>query len=563
MSTGAKLTGEPVTLDYEFSDPTPNAVGRQALVSHDGCVVYLERDAAPRLLWYGEDLLSVKMPEQTREVYPNPTIPGLRDRDTAIRYAIKHPEQMDPLASLLRSEMKITLVIDDISKPLPIMPRPDIRESVLTHVLKLLGEKGIDDIHIIIAAAFHRKMAPFEIRHAVGPQIFRQYYPDRLYDHDAEAPDGMVELGVTELGERVRINRRAAESDLIIYVSINLVPMGGGHSSLAVGLGDYGTIQSHHNPETIRKCDSYFDNRRTALGDSTDRIGQVINQHLKVFHIETVMNNAMFHPLLPFFMKNEDRFSILDRASFRTTKWALGKLSRPTKRKLLFSFPAAYQPISIQAGATEPTHAKSLAYCYAQYCVPVQGQSDVVVFGIPFISPYNVNSILNPILVQVMALGYFHNMYRHMPVVKKNGVMILTHPLYDEFDPLHHPSYIEFFHRVLPESRDALELQRKYEAEFAHNPDYIRMYRTGNAYHGVHPFYMWYWGENGRAQVGKVIVVGAEDPRVARTLGWECAAGMEEALEMAQSHLGRRPSVTLMHIPPISMADMLGTPESV
>ena len=102
MSTGAKLTGEPVTLDYEFPDPTPNAVGRQALVSHDGCVVHLERDAAPRLLWYGEDLLSVKMPEQTREVYPNPTIPGLRDRDTAIRYAIKHPEQMDPLASLLR-----------------------------------------------------------------------------------------------------------------------------------------------------------------------------------------------------------------------------------------------------------------------------------------------------------------------------------------------------------------------------------------------------------------------------------------------------------------------------
>jgi hypothetical protein len=89
------------------------------------------------------------------------------------------------------------------------------------------------------------------------------------------------------------------------------------------------------------------------------------------------------------------------------------------------------------------------------------------------------------------------------------------------------------------------------------------MYRTGNAYHGVHPFYMWYWGENGRAQVGKVIVVGAQDPRVARTLGWECAAGMEEALEMAQSHIGRRPSVTLMHIPPISMADMLGTPESV
>ena len=144
-----------------------------------------------------------------------------------------------------------------------------------------------------------------------------------------------------------------------------------------------------------------------------------------------------------------------------------------------------------------------------------------------------------------------------MPVVKKNGVMILTHPLYDEFDPQHHPSYIEFFHRILPETRDSFELQRNYEEEFAHNPDYIRMYRTGNAYHGVHPFYMWYWGENGRAHVGKVIVVGAENSQVAKTLGWDCAQNMEEALEMAQSFLRRKPSITLMHIPPIGMADVL------
>ena len=553
------------TRESHFSDPTPNAVGRRALVPHDDCVVHLEDDSARRLLWYGEDLMDVKMPAGTREVYPKPAIPGVPDRDAAIRYAIAHPEQMEPLAALLRPGMKVTLVIDDISKPLPKMFSPDVRESVLNIILPMLAEKGIDDVHIIIAAGFHRKMAPFEVRHAVGKKIFNAYYPHRLYDHDAEAPDGMVELGVTELGERVRINRRAAESDLIIYVNLSLVPMGGGHSSLAVGLGDYGSLQANHTPATIRKCDSYFDHTRTALGDSTTRVGRILDQHLKVFHIETTMNNAMFDPKLPFFVKNEDRYNSLDRASFRTTQWALGKLSRKAKRKLLFAFPAPYDVIAVHAGATEPAHEKSLAYCYAQYCVPIEGQSDVVVFGIPFISPYNVNSILNPLLVQTLALGYFHNMYRNMPVVKKNGVMILTHPLYDEFDPLHHPSYIEFFHRILPETRDALELERKYEAEFAHNPEYQRMYRHGNAYHGVHPFYMWYWGENGRQHVGKVIAVGAEDRKVAQILGWDVAADMNEAIEMAQSFLGRRPSITLMHIPPINMADVHshGTPESV
>ncbi len=548
--------------EFEFGDPKPNAVGRHALVSHQGTVVHLEKSSAPRLMWYGEDLLAVKFPAGTRVMYPNPTIAGLPDREGAIRYALAHPEEMEPLEALLRPGMKVTIAIDDISLPLPKMARPDIRESVLTLLLELLAERGIDDFHVIIATSFHRRMEPFEIKRAVGRKVFRQCYPDRLYNHDGEAPGGMVELGVTDHGERVRLNRRAAESDLLIYVNINLVPMDGGSKSVGVGLCDYPTLQAHHTPQTILACDSYFDHTRSAMNRSCDRIGKIINQHLKVFQIETVLNNRMFDPKMAFFTKNEDRHSAFDKTMFQASKYALGKLPRSAKRKVLFGIPAPYETIAVHAGATLPVHEKSLAYCYAQYCAPLEGQSDVVVYGIPFVSPYNVNSILNPLLVQVMGLGYFHNMYRHLPVVKKNGVLIITHPLYDEFHPLHHPSYIEFFHRLLPETRDSFVLQRKYEAEFAHNPDYIRLYRTGYAYHGVHPFYMWYWGENGRAHVGKVIVVGAEDKRTAEVMGWETAGSMDAALEMAQSHVGRKPSVTLMHFAPILMADVMGSPAS-
>lgn len=549
--------------EFAFGDPTPNAVGRKALVSSQGCVVHLEANSAKRLLWHGEDLLDVKLPAGTRVVYPKPTIPGIPDRDEGIRYALQNPEEMEPLEALLRPGMKITIAIDDISLPLPKMPRPDIRESVLTIVLNLLAEKGISDVHIIIATSFHRRMEEFELRHAVGNRIYDAYAPDRLYNHDGEAPDGMVELGRTELGERVRVNRRAAESDLLIYVNINLVSMDGGSKSTAVGLCDYPSLRAHHTPQTILKCDSYFDHKHSALTHSCDRMVKIINEHLKVFHIETAVNNAMFNPAMGFFVKNEDRWNAVDKACFRVAQSALRALPRKTKRKVLFAVPASYAVTAVHAGATLPTHEKTLAYCYEQYAVPVKGQSDVAVFGIPFISPYNVHSILNPLLVQVLALGYFFNMYRGMPVLKKNGVMILTHPLYDEFDPRHHPSYIEFFHRILPETNDSFELQQKYEAEFAHNPEYIEMYRHGCAYHGVHPFYMWYWGENGRAHCGKVIVVGAEDEKAAHVMGWDCASSMEEAIEMAHSHVGRPPSITHVHIPPINMVDVAGVAETV
>ena len=256
----------------------------------------------------------------------------------------------------------------------------------------------------------------------------------------------------------------------------------------------------------------------------------MIDKHLKVFHIETAMNNRMFDPLSAFLGENEDRWSGLDRTKFRAAQFALSKMSAPMKRKLFFSIPAPYEMIGVHAGETEATHKKILKYCFDQYAIPVQGQSDVLIVGITFVSPYNVNSIMNPVLVQVMATGYFFNFYRHMPLVKKNGVLIVTHPCYDEFDPVFHPSYIEFFNRILTETRDSFVMQEKYEEEFARNPEYIRMYREGNAYHGVHPFYMWYWGENGRAHLGKVIVVGADNKRVPSILGWDTASSHERSV---------------------------------
>jgi hypothetical protein len=212
--------------------------------------------------------------------------------------------------------------------------------------------------------------------------------------------------------------------------------------------------------------------------------------------------------------------------------------------------------IACAAGKTEPVHAQVMAKNYEQYLVSVRGQSDIVICGVPFISPYNVNSALNPLLVQVMGLGYFHNCYRGKPVLRKGGVLILTHPCYDTFDHEQHPSYIEFFNRLLPETRDAMVLRHKYEEEFARNPSYIEMYRRGNAYHGAHPFFMWYWGENGRQHVGKVIVAGAENAHVPARLGWERAESLTEAIAMARSFTGPSSSITMMHHPPLVMADV-------
>jgi nickel-dependent lactate racemase len=526
------------------------------LYDEESNIVITEKGSPPRVIFSGEDFLLEDLPLGTRVIYPRPPLEPVPNVRAAIRWAINHPEGMDPLHAMLKPGMKVSVALDDISLPLPPMRTPDVRQSVLEIVLELLADSGVDDIHLIVANALHRRMTEAEMRRMVGGKIFDAFHPDRYYNHDAEDPDGMLELERTSHGEVVALNRRAAESDLVIYVNINLVPMDGGHKSLGTGLVNYDTLRAHHNPKTIRESESYMEPSKSALHKSNDRIGRVIDKHLKVFHIETVLNNRMFDGQVAFLGKKEEDFTEFDRLKFQGMKYTLSKMPRAAKRRLFMEIPAGYGVIGVHAGATEPTHAKTLELCWKQYSVPVDGQADIAIFGVPYISPYNVNSILNPLLLQVMGLGYYFNLNRGVPIVKKGGVMILCHPAYDEFDPEHHPSYIEFFNRLLPETRDAMVLEHKYEREFAKNPSYVHLYRKAHAYHGAHPFYMWYWGENGRQHVGKVIVAGAENNHVPELMGWERADTLSEAIDMARGFMGRTASISLVHMPPILQTDV-------
>lgn len=520
-------------------------------------VVTLDRRSAPRTIFSGDRLVEVDMPAGTRVIYPRPPLEALKDPDAAIRYALNHPYNSEPLHAKLRPGMKVVIAIDDISLPLPPMRRPDVRERVLTIVLEQLADHGVDDVTMIIATSVHRRMTSDEIRHIVGDKIHSAYYPERLYNHDAEDPKGMKEVGTTDQGEIVELNKKAVESDLLIYVNLNLVPMDGGHKSVAVGLCGYKSLRAHHNPQTMRNCHSYMDPKTSALNTSVERMGKLTNKALNVFTIETTVNNRMFDRPLEFLHKNEDDLTSGERTALKALTFTLSKLPQAARQAIFQKVPSPYGITGVFAGETEAVHEHTLAKCYEQYAVPVKGQCDVLVTGIPYISPYNVNSFLNPLLVSVMAEGYLFNLYRGAPLVKKGGTMIITHPCTDQFDKNHHAPYIEFVHNLLPETRDALELHKRYEHKFASNPALLQMFRTGNAYHPAHPFFMWYWGEAGRQHLGRVIVVGADNEYIPKLLGYETARTMTEALDMAKDTApSRSPDITMLHMPPILMADV-------
>jgi hypothetical protein len=502
----------------------------------------------------GDDLVNVTLPEETRCVLPPEPMPGLRDYEEAVRRALREPLGAPPLADLVRPGSRITIAFDDPCLPQPLMAR-DVRSRAIEVVLQELFRAGIDKdrIRLVCAIGLHRKWTPGELRHLVGRRIWREMGPNRISNHDAEDPAGIADLGKSRNGHPVQVHRFVTESDLVIYVNVNWTPMNGGWKSILVGLGTFESIRAHHNVRVLEQASLMDPDRSDYHGMMAD-MGAVVSRKANIFTIETVVNSRVWGPATDklLSLNGKDR----NGRVARPMRWA-SRLPEPVKQRLSGFLRSAYEPIAVHAGRIDDVHPATLAALARQQNVRVKGQTDALFVGLPNFSPYSVFSRINPILAMNMALGYVYNMHQRRPVVRDGGVLILMNPFLPGFHPLHHPSYAEFYDRILPQTRDPREIEQGFEIDLASRPDYIYRYRHRHAYHGVHPFYAWAWGCLALKRMSRILVVGPRDPAVVEHLGFTPVPTLDRALSMAQEGLGLGFSITHLVVPPIFVTEVL------
>jgi len=60
---------------------------------------------------------------------------------------------------------------------------------------------------------------------------------------------------------------------------------------------------------------------------------------------------------------------------------ATSKLPQGARQAIFDKFPAPYEITGVVAGATDAVHEQTIAANFDQYCVPIDGQADVLVTG--------------------------------------------------------------------------------------------------------------------------------------------------------------------------------------
>ncbi len=507
-------------------------------MARPGFVLEVDDRTPPLIVPNGDGFQLEKFPLGTRVIYPAESLPALVELDEAISGALDRPGGSEPLSELLKPGMKLTIAFDDITVPTPKLRKPDLRGKIIEAVLTRAAKAGVDDVALVAANGLHRRMTASELQHLLGERVFRSFYADGLLtNHDAEDTDNLTRIGETAAGE-VMINSRAAQADLLIFVHLVIAPRGGGASGIAAGLGSAATIAQLSGIAGL-----------LSGGAAAKAVGEQVGAAIKIFQIEAVLDNDVFSPSLEFLGKREWEWNLREQATWLGVRRALAATPAGLRRRIMNGAEANYHPTLITGGAPGAVQEISRSQILAQQVVDVDRQADVGVIGVGSRTPYSADSVTNPILAAWLGLGASFQSHTGKPFVREGGALVVYHPLGAAFSPLHHPSYVDFFADVLSTTTDPMRIQSEFEKTFATDPWYIHLYRTSQAFHGVHPIYLWYQIAGARMHCSDIVWVGADRSSVER-MGFRAASTLADALEMVSSTVGRSPSISYLHTPP-------------
>jgi len=198
----------------------------------------------PVHMHFGRKGLPLDLPDEWDiSVVRKSPMPRLPDPGAAVAEALQQPVSCEPLRRLARPGGQACILICDITRPVPnglILP-------VLVREL-LAGGMIPERIRIVVATGLHRPNQGEELRELVGDDWVLDTV--EVVNHIARRDEEHLDLGRTERGTRIRLDRRFVEADLRLVVGLVephfMAGYSGGRKLIVPGLCHEQTIRSIH-----------------------------------------------------------------------------------------------------------------------------------------------------------------------------------------------------------------------------------------------------------------------------------------------------------------------------
>ena len=163
------------------------------------------------------------------------------DAERVIEEALAHPIGTPPLEDLVSANDRVTILVDDVTRPTP-------AGRIVPHLLRRLHAAGVPEeaVTIFIAMGTHRIMTADEIRTKLGDEIPVRY---RVVNRDYRLGP-FADLGATPSGTPIHVNQEVLDADFLIAVG-NVVPhisagWGGGSKIILPGVCSRRTSDRMH-----------------------------------------------------------------------------------------------------------------------------------------------------------------------------------------------------------------------------------------------------------------------------------------------------------------------------
>jgi nickel-dependent lactate racemase len=437
---------------------------------------------------YGDTGVEIEVPENAF-IVTRKDPPSLPNPHEEFLKAINNPIGMPPISELVTKGSRITIAFDA-------PPRSGIpRRLAISVILKELAKVGIPDrnVTLICAAGTQRKRTADELREYLGGEIFSRFWPFRLKGHDCS--QDLAYLGESELGDFVEYNSAVADSDALFYLG-TVVPVNWGGftgTGVVIGLGSSRSIESHHT-EVIAHPESCHGDPRTML-----------------------------------YMKHKLAIN--------------SQIERATGKKIFYvdaATNAKGEVCAVFAGHCPEILEPEWSQAETFFRVPVQ-QADVLIMGLPLKEIYGPTH--NPLLALTYAAMAFRT-WVNKPLIRKGGVVIILAKCNGTIDERLRPSDSEVI-KLFGTCFSALDL-KDFKEEFLTREDFIYRYRHCNAFHPIHPIWLFYEDQYLLDHPGKVIFAGEVNPSAIRQLGCTPARDFGQAWNMAMDIVGNNPNVLVV-----------------